>query len=171
MVLRDFQARDQQAVRDLILAGMRVRWAGQFDPSANPDLDDLWTNYIARGGEIVVFEENHAIVGTGTLLPDGASAGRILRMSVDRQHRRRGLARMIVRELVERARRRDWDALFVTTDTPWSDAVALYTSCGFEVVTQTDLVTHFSMRLFGDDAQRTHTSRSVASARSREPRS
>lgn len=132
-------------MRNLILAGMRERWGDQFDPAANPDTDDLWGNYIAAGAEILVVEEGGDLVATGTLIPEAGGAGRILRMSVHGRHRRQGLARRMVAELLQRAARRGLDPVLVTTDTPWPDAVALYRSCGFALVSQDDEASHFSM--------------------------
>jgi ribosomal protein S18 acetylase RimI-like enzyme len=146
-VLRDFEERDQWRVQELILAGMRERWGARFDASANPDTADLWLSYGTRGGAILVVEIGGKIIATGTLLPEVDGSGTILRISVDRQHRRQGLARTIVAELVERARRRALDRVTVTTDTPWSDALALYRSCGFDLVCQTDDATYFVMSL------------------------
>jgi GNAT superfamily N-acetyltransferase len=143
-VLRDFEPRDQDAVRDLILRGMAERWGDQFDPGANPDTDDLWSAYVARGAEIVVFEVDGAVVATGALVPEADGAGRIMRMSVDRRHRRNGFARAVLAELIERARRRGFESLLVTTDTPWTDAVALYQSCGFTLAMQNEIATHFT---------------------------
>ena len=69
VVLRDFELGDQAAVRDLILSGMRERWRERYDDAANPDVGDIWSSYIAQGGEVVVWEEGGAVVGTGTLVP------------------------------------------------------------------------------------------------------
>lgn len=149
-MLRDFELGDQAAVRDLILSGMRERWRERYDDAANPDVCDIWSSYIAQGGEVVVWEEDGAVVGTGTLVPERDGWGRIVGMSVDGSSRRRGLGRRLVAELVERARRRSFTSLRVSTDTPWRDAVALYVSCGFEIVEQTDAATHFSMPLISD---------------------
>jgi GNAT superfamily N-acetyltransferase len=149
-VLRDFDRRDQPAVRSLILSGMLDRWRDQYDADANPDVDDMWASYIANGGEVVVFEADGAVVGTGTLVAEPDGGGRILRMSIERSYRRRGLGRRIVAELVERSQRRRLNPLRVTTDTPWRDAVALYTSCGFEIIDQTEAATHLSMSLTAD---------------------
>lgn len=146
-MLRDFELHDQHEVQYLILAGMYDRWGSRFDPAANPDTDDLWTTYVTKGAEIVVVEEGDQIVATGTLMPEADGAGRILRMSVDRRYRRQGLARAIVIELVERARRRALDPVRVTTDTPWPDAIALYLSCGLDLVSQDAAASHFSISL------------------------
>jgi GNAT superfamily N-acetyltransferase len=146
-MLRDFEPRDQDVVRELILAGLAERWGDRFDPNANPDTDDLWGSYVVRGGEIVVFELESEVVATGTLIREAHGAGRILRMSVDHRHRRKGLARIVVGELIERASRRGLDPVRVETDTPWAEAVALYATCGFALVSQDAIASHFVMTL------------------------
>ena len=146
-MLRDFEPRDQDAVRQLIINGMAERWGERFDPAANPDTADLWATYIEPGGEIVVYEVGREVVATGTLIPEADGAGRIMRMSVDRRHRRKGFAKTVVGELIERAARRGLDPLRVLTDTPWSDAVELYRACGFTLVSQDEADSHFSMGL------------------------
>jgi GNAT superfamily N-acetyltransferase len=150
VVLRDFERRDQQAVRQLILSGMRDRWGDRYEATANPDVDDMWASYIASGGQIVVWEQDGVVIGTGTLVLEPDGGGRILRMSVERSHRRQGLGRRIISELVERAKGAGLTPVRVTTDTPWPDAVALYASCGFKIVDQTEAATHFSMLLTPD---------------------
>jgi GNAT superfamily N-acetyltransferase len=147
-MLRDFGRRDQPMVRDLILGGMRERWAADFDPCANPDVDDMWGTYVALSGEVLVVEVHGEVRATGTLMPQVDGSGRIMRTAVLPQYRRRGLARMIVTESIDRARRRSLDPVVVATDTPWSDAVALYRARRFELVRQTATATNFSMHLF-----------------------
>jgi hypothetical protein len=49
--------------------------------------------------------------------------------------------------LIERARRRALDPLCVTADTPWTDAVQLYRACGFEIISQNEVATQFTMSL------------------------
>lgn len=72
---------------------------------------------------------------------------RIVRMSVAASHRRQGVARQVVEELVARARKRNVQELQVLTDTPWESAIALYRACGFDEVGRDSTDTHFSMRL------------------------
>lgn len=146
-VLRDFEPEDQQAVRGLVLAGMRERWGDAFDPSRNRDVDDVQANYLERGGDVIVIETAGEVVATGALLPEAGGAGRIVRVAVHRRYRRRGLARRLVKALVERARQHGMDTVLVATDTPWVSAVALYQSCGFDVVERTSTATALSMRL------------------------
>ena len=146
-MLRDFRPGDQDALRRLILDGLRERWAEAFDATVNPDLSDFVANYLDRGAEIVVIESHGDIIATGTLIAGDDAAGRILRMSVSVSHRRQGLARHVVEELVRRARRRGMSEVRVLTDTPWTRAVELYAACGFTEVRRDATDTHFVLPL------------------------
>lgn len=146
-VIRDFGPGDQTPVRELVLAGMRERWGDAYDPSANPDLDDLSATYVDRGAEVVVVEIDGTVVATGILQPQGDGRARILRLSVAQAHRRQGVGRQVVHELIRRARRRGMLELLVLTDTPWTSALALYRSCGFDQIGQDDTDTYFALTL------------------------
>lgn len=147
MRLRDFEPRDQDAVEALIQAGLRERWGSQFDPSCNPDLADIETNYLGRGAIVVVAEEPSAggIAGAGMLVPESQSVGRLVRMSVDAAHRRRGIGRLLVDELLCRAGRAGLERVVVSTDTPWTSALGLYESRGFAVTGVDDTDTHLEI--------------------------
>ncbi len=146
-MLRNFLPSDQRALRLLILGGLRDRWAEAFDAKVNPDLNDFLANYVNRGAEIVVIEYNNEIIAAGILVADDRGTGRIVRMSVTGAHRRQGLARSVVEELIRLARRRNMSEVRVLTDTPWTSAIELYRSCGFTEVGSDGADTHFVMQL------------------------
>ena len=148
-MLRTYTAADQASVRELILEGMRERWGDAYDPAFNADLDDTAGNYVDRGAEVVVVECEGAVIATGTLIPDADvdATGRIVRMAVARGHRRRGLGRLVVNELVRRAQAHSMEEVRVLTDTPWTSAVELYLSTGFEKVADDGRDVHLVRRL------------------------
>ena len=146
-VVRTFREADQQGVRDLVLDGMRERWAERYDPTYNGDLDDIARTYVAAGAEVIVIGDSVQILATGILLSGADGRGRMVRVSVDAGRRREGLGRRVVEELVERARRRGMRELLVRTDTPWASAVALYVACGFVEVGRDEHDTHFALTL------------------------
>jgi len=122
---------------------MRERWGDAYDSTYNADADDLWASYVLeRDAEVRVVELDGAVVAVGALVPDGPGTGRLVRVAVDGRHRRQGLASMIVRGLLEAARTRGMAAVRVSTDRPWTDAVALYRSCGFEQSGEDDIDIH-----------------------------
>lgn len=160
ITVRDFTPADQIAARAIIQSGLRERWGDRYDADANPDTDDLYASYIDPGpddsgptgdermsnrfanSEVVVATVSGRgggddVGGIAILVPEADGLGRIVRMSVARTHRRRGIARALIAELVARARSKGHHAVIVSTDTPWSDAVALYEDSGF-VVTEAD---------------------------------
>lgn len=146
-VVRDFTPTDQASVRALVLAGMRERWGDEYDPGANADLDDISASYSANGAEVIVSERGGVVVAAGILQVRPAGRGQLLRVSVEQSHRRQGLGRQVVDELVRRARRRGMAGVVVLTDTPWTSAVALYRSCGFTEVGHDDTDTHLLLTL------------------------
>jgi ribosomal protein S18 acetylase RimI-like enzyme len=69
-------------------------------------------------------------VCTGAYICEGTTA-RITRMSVAKEFRRRGFAKRILEELVDRARRSGYTRLVLETNRSWYDAIAFYKSSGF----------------------------------------
>ncbi len=115
----------------------------------NSDLADIAANYVDCGADVVVVDTDTdiGIVATGVLLSEGDQRARIVRMSVASTHRRQGFGRMVVEELISRARKRGVAEIVVLTDTPWTSAVELYLACGFSEVDRDDTDTHFAMAL------------------------
>ena len=146
-MIRDFEPRDQEAFRALVLAGLAERWGEAFDPTFNPDLLDIEASYLAQGAVVVVAENDAGLVATGILRPETGNRGRIVRVSVDAGCRRQRLGRRVVEELVTRARQRRMSEVVVLADTPWTSAVDLYRACGFREVASDDRDTHFVLAL------------------------
>ena len=137
----ELQPGDQDAVRSLILEGLGEHW-GHTDESLNLDLADIASTY--GHGRTVVVRLAGEVVATGTIVPRDESTAEILRMSVAADHRRFGLGRLVVEELVRSAR--DWGATAVVleTSTDWSEVVSFYQSCRFAI-------THHEAGSFGED--------------------
>lgn len=137
------RAGDQEAIRSLVLDGMRERWGEAYDAAANSDMDDIAHTYVDAGAQVVVAEVDGLVVGCGILLSESGRRGRIVRVSVHKDHRRKGVGREVVNSLVHSARRRRMTEVVVTTDVPWTSAVALYLACGFVEVGRDKHDVHF----------------------------
>ena len=118
----------QDAFRDLVLDGMAERW-GSVDESLNPDLDDIATRY--RKDCVLVALDGPLVVGTGILLLRAEEA-EIVRMSVHRNYRRRGIARQLVAELRHVASESGMSRIVVETNAKWREARTLYETSGFK---------------------------------------
>jgi putative acetyltransferase len=137
----DLRPADQEAVRSLILEGLGEHW-GHIDETLNPDLDEMLTTY--GHGRTVVVRRGGEIVATGTVVRRDASTAEVLRMSVAAEHRRTGLGRVVLEELLATAR--DWGAAVVVleTSTSWAEVVSFYEACGFAI-------SHRATGPFGED--------------------
>lgn len=130
VLVRPFRPDDQQAVHAMILAGLGEHFK-VIDPSLNPDLDDIWTTYAAKGSSVLVAVDGNNLVGTGTLIREAAGTGRIVRMSVAADQRRRGIGRLLVRELLAEGRKAGYTKIVLETNDDWHGAIRMYRSCGF----------------------------------------
>jgi ribosomal protein S18 acetylase RimI-like enzyme len=137
-----FRPEDQDSVRALILAGLGERW-GPVDPTLNPDLDDLAVTY--ADGTVLVAWRGNEIVGTGIILPRADDEREIVRMSVATAHRRQGIGRRVLTELVAIAQREAARRVVLETTATWQEAIELYTAFGFQL-------SHVAEGAFGPDA-------------------
>lgn len=142
--IRSFRARDQAAARRLILSGLQERW-GHLDETKNPDLDDIAASY--EGGVFLVAYAEERLVATGALLAEGERVGRIVRMSVARDVRRRGVGRRMLQALLEAARIRGYGKIVLETTATWADAIAFYRREGFRPLGIRDGDVHFEKEL------------------------
>jgi ribosomal protein S18 acetylase RimI-like enzyme len=146
-LIRVLTPADQAAARALILEGLGERF-GFVDETRNPDVDDLVASYLARGHLVLVAEVADALAGTGALIfePDGVTC-QLVRVSVRRDLRRLGIARALITELLARARERGRHRIWVETDEPWRDAIALYERLGFVEYERRDGLVFLDMSL------------------------
>ena len=130
IIYRQFEVRDQDAARQLILNGLGEHF-GFIDETRNPDLDNIQENYIARGATFLIAQLNECIVGTGALLEQGPTLGQIVRMSVDRAYRRHGIGRTLMHHLLEVAYQCKYVQVQLETNNDWYDVIDFYKSLGF----------------------------------------
>lgn len=129
ITIRPIEPPDQRAVRALILAGLGEHFP-DLDPLYNPDLNDIWQEYVVQGHVFVLAEENGRLVGTGGLLVQGTE-GQLVRVSVAQDRRGRGIGRVIVEHLVAAAQAQGLARVWMETNDDWHAARALYRACGF----------------------------------------
>ena len=130
ILIRPFRPEDQSRVKDLILAGLAEHW-GVLDSSRNPDLDDITTSY--AGAVFLVACIGAHLVGTGALLHRSAETGEIVRMSVEKSLRRKGIGRLILNQLLQAARQAGYRQVVLETTTTWQGAVDFYKAYGFQM--------------------------------------
>lgn len=144
LVISTFAPSDQHAARALVLAGLEEHW-GVLDLSLNPDLNDIAASY--AGGVFLVGRLSDEIVATGALMPERVAVDRVVRMSVAKAHRRRGLASAMLNALIGHARQRGCHTVVLETTETWDDAIGFYLRNGFRITHHADGDAHFVMAL------------------------
>ena len=139
-----FRRENQQAVKRLILAGMKEHW-GRLDESKNPDLEDIASAY-ADGVFLVAWQDGE-IVGTGAFRPVSDETVEIVRMSVKREERRQGIGREILMALCRRAHDEGYRKAVLETTPSWQEVIAFYQAFGFEITHYTGDDVYFALDL------------------------
>ena len=101
----------EKKVRTFIYEGLFERF-GFIDNSLNPDLKNIVDHYINKGDFFIVglFKDN--LICTGALIKENDQTGRIVRMYVKKDYRRKGIAKHIVKVLENYEKQK----LFTTID-------------------------------------------------------
>lgn len=131
VVIRQIRAEDQTESQNIILSGLGEHF-DHIDLALNPDLDDIVAAYPASGHQFVVATIEEQIVGTGGLLVESEKIGRIVRLSVARELRGRGIGQTIVDYLLSLAFELGLHRIHVETNHDWYPAIDLYSRCGFK---------------------------------------
>lgn len=160
LTIRDFTPADRAAVRAIIENGLRERWVDEAPAGSWSGNSEVVVATVSEPG---ADESDEEVAGIGILVPEADGLGRIVRMSVAGDGRRRPLAKALIRELVSRARDKGHHAVIVSAETPWTDAVDLYEDSGFLVTESDEADIHLWLDLVWTDEQ-VETERTVLKA-------
>jgi ribosomal protein S18 acetylase RimI-like enzyme len=148
-IIRHFQPEDQVEVKALVLEGLKEHW-GTIDSRRNPDLDNIASSY--AGGIFLVATAGGRIVATGALIPRGGGTAEIVRMSVARDLRRKGIGSAVLGRLLDDAQAAGHRKIILETTSTWDDAIAFYQTHGFRVTHIREGDTYFAIDLPDPDA-------------------
>lgn len=127
ILITHFEPQHQQLTRALILEGLAEHW-GTLNPTFNQDLTDIAQTY-CNSIFLLAWLDNK-LVGTGALVEEVDGVSRIMRMSVDRAHRRLGIGTLIVEQLLTYVRVQGQQKIVLETTATWEDAIAFYKRAG-----------------------------------------
>ncbi len=139
-----FQSEYQAEAKNLVLAGLAEHW-GTLDPTKNQDLNNISSTY--ANGFFLVAWHNNQIIGTGALLPMSNDTAEIVRVSVVANMRRKGIGKMILQKICERAQIDGYKRLVVETTETWNEVIEFYKQFGFQITHYLDGDVYFVLDL------------------------
>lgn len=120
----------EKEARELIISGLHERF-GCYDYCKNPDIDNIIGYYVDKGDTFLVGISEGNVISTGALTIEDQHTGRIVRMSVDKQYRSRGVGARMLAELEKAARDKGFNKIVLETNNDWYSASGLYKKCGY----------------------------------------
>ncbi|MFA6394079.1 MAG: GNAT family N-acetyltransferase [Patescibacteria group bacterium] len=134
--LRRFVKNDKKAVDLLHIQGLKQSDSYINEPEARQQLDadliDIRKTYIKNGGEFIVATLNNKIIGMGALKRIDKITAEIKRMRVKPEFQGRGIGKMILDKLIEKAKEVGCKKLVLDTGIKQVPAQGLYQSRGFK---------------------------------------
>ena len=131
MTIRTATVRDLEEVASWITSARECRrWAGSRVPFPI-DLESLPdTIAFVEAGTVAVFDGD-LLAAFGQLVGKPANRGHLARLIVNPARRRQGFGGILVRTLVEKARRESFERISLNVDRANEAAVSLYQKVGF----------------------------------------
>ncbi len=136
IILRQFEEKDEEAIYNLHIEGLKQSESFIDDPKARDQLDQdlkrIREEYIENGGEFFVATMNDEVVGMGALRKINDATAEIKRMRVKPELQGKGIGGLILDKLIEKAKELDYKKLLLDTSTKQIVAQKLYESRGFK---------------------------------------
>lgn len=130
LVIEEVTKETQDQAKYIILSGLQERF-GYLDDSYNKDLDDIY-DYYMNGENVFLLGRLHTkVICTAALIHEEIHIGRVVRMSVLQDYRRRGYARRMLEEIERHARSKGFEKIVLETTNTWNDAITFYGSHGY----------------------------------------
>lgn len=130
------------AAKLLVVKGLS-EYFDQYVERMNPDLEDILASYAPIKNTFLIALSNNKIIGTGALIEESSSVGRIVRMSVDKEYRRMGVATKILKKLHEIAIEKGYEKIVLETTKNWYGAKKFYINNGYIKEREDDENIHF----------------------------
>lgn len=142
LTVRRFVPTDQHDAKALVLAGLEEHW-GSLDPGLNQDLNDIAASY--QTGWFLIGDLGSRIAATAGVVPKSSGAAEVVRLSVAKDLRGRGIGRQMFDEVRNVSARNGITRLVLETSLAWSASVRFWVAVGMQQ-------THVEDGPYGPDA-------------------
>jgi GNAT superfamily N-acetyltransferase len=128
--------------KEVILSGFLERF-GFIDHSLNPDIQDIWTEYMQGDGLFYVGMDEGRMVCTGAIRKEDESTYQVVRMSVLKAYRKHGIGRRMLAHLEGEAQSLGARTLILETNKRWEDAIHFYKKNGYSATHEDEVSCYF----------------------------
>ncbi|MDJ0556363.1 MAG: GNAT family N-acetyltransferase [Microcoleaceae cyanobacterium MO_207.B10] len=136
-LIRNWQPKDREIVANII-GSILAEYGLNWEPlGADQDVLKVEEFYQNAGGEFWVVEQQQKILGTAAYypIPRGKKAVEIRKMYLLPEVRKKGLGKLLLKELENRIKECNFTEIWVETATLLQEAVKLYENNGYQLTT------------------------------------
>ncbi|MEG9298267.1 GNAT family N-acetyltransferase [Mangrovibacillus sp. Mu-81] len=128
--------------KEVILSGFLERF-GFIDHTLNPDIQDIWTEYMQGDELFYVGMMDGRMICTGAIRRECKDTFQVVRMSVLKPYRKHGLGRRMLVHLEDKAQSLGARMLILETNKHWEDAIHFYRKDGYSVTHEDEVSCYF----------------------------
>lgn len=130
--LRQFKKEDEKTVWDLHVTGLKQTNSYQKNSEYDKDIKNITATYLSSGGEFLVATLNNKIIAMGALKKINNTTAEIKRMRVDKKFQGQGIGKIMLDNLIKKAKELKFKRLILDTTVNQKTAQKLYKSKGFK---------------------------------------
>ncbi|MBN8192142.1 GNAT family N-acetyltransferase [Bacillus sp. NTK074B] len=146
MIITPIEKHQSEQAKHVILSGFLERF-GFIDHTLNPDIHDISLEYDGTQHHFFVGKEKNKIICTGAIRKESHHTYQIVRMSVLSSYRKRGLGRIMLQHLEDKARFLGAHRLILETNKQWADAIQFYKNNGFTYMEEDEISCYFEKEI------------------------
>ncbi|TMU85028.1 GNAT family N-acetyltransferase [Bacillus sp. BHET2] len=146
MIITPIEKHQSEQAKNVILSGFLERF-GFIDHTLNPDILDITLEYDGTQHHFFVGKEKDNIICTGAIRKETEDTYQIVRMSVLSPFRKRGLGRIMLKFLEEKAHTLGARKLNLETNKKWADAIQFYKKNGYIYKEEDEMSCYFEKEI------------------------
>ena len=146
MIITPIEKNQSEQAKNVILSGFLERF-GFIDHTLNPDIHDIFLAYDGKQHHFFVGKENDEIICTGAIRKESEDTYQVVRMSVLSPYRKRGLGRIMLAFLEEKAHSLGARTLILETNKQWGDAIRFYKNNGYTHIEEDEVSCYFEKEI------------------------
>jgi GNAT superfamily N-acetyltransferase len=146
MIITPIEKNQCEQAKNVILSGFLERF-GFIDHTLNPDIHDIKGEYDGTQHHFFIGKENAEIICTGAIRKETRDTYQIVRMSVLSPYRKRGLGRIMLMYLEEKALSLGARYLILETNKHWADAIRFYQNNGYIYKEEDEVLCYFEKEI------------------------
>ncbi len=146
LIIKEVCKETESSAKNLVVSCLK-EYFDDYDHSRNKDLDRIIKTYNGNGHLFLVGIYNEEVVCTGGLIETKEGYARVVRVSVRKDLRRKGIGKKIMKELEKRAIKRGFDRIVLDTRKNWHGAIKFYKDLNYSIYGKDDLNLFFEKKL------------------------